>query len=135
TRDLLQRAQHAGQSDLAIAVILLTVFESINANELPRIISACSTYVQYLAIISPAQGVYPEVFPLLKQGGEQLLLQSRLLGLSGGHAANVQQALLADTLQNLLLISAVAQHSYPTDPLTFWEGVFIGETRFDCQPN
>ncbi|HWR09086.1 glycosyltransferase family 2 protein [Sporomusa sp.] len=135
TRDLLQRAQHAGQSDLAIAVILLTVFESINANDLPRIVSACSTYVQYLATTSPPQWVYPEVFPLLKQGGEQLLLQSRLLELSGGHAANAQQALLADTLQNLLLISTVAQHSYPTDPLTFWEGVFIGETRFDCQPN
>ncbi|QDR82550.1 tetratricopeptide repeat-containing glycosyltransferase family 2 protein [Sporomusa termitida] len=133
---LLAQIIQAGQSDLAIAVLLLSILESISARDLPRIISACGTYAQYLATLSPAHWPQPEIYVLLEQSSSKLLLQSRLLALSGGYAPNLRQALTADALQSLLLLAAVVQPSVPTtDPLTFWEGVFIGETHFAGQPD
>jgi tetratricopeptide (TPR) repeat protein len=133
TMGLLQRATQAGRFDLAIAIILLAIIESTSANDIPQVVSACTAYVQYLSTATPVHCLHTGMFTLLKQSGEKLLLQSRLLELSGGHLTNVQQALIEDAIQNLLLISSFVQRCFPTDPLKFWKGVFINETSFDCQ--
>ncbi|HWR45115.1 glycosyltransferase [Sporomusa sp.] len=133
TMGLLQRATQAGRFDLAIAIILLAIIERTSAKDIPRIVAACTAYVQCLLTASPAHCLDTAVFTLLSQSGEELVLQSRLLEMSGGHSTKVQQALIAGALQNLLLISTVVQRCFPTDPVKFWKGVFIDETRFDCQ--
>ena len=126
----------AGQSDLAIAILLLTILASANLRDLPQIVSACSAYAQYLTTLSPALWPQPEIYLLLEQSSSKLLLQSQLLALSGGYAPHWQQPLTAEVRQNLLLIAAVVQHRVPlTDPLAFWEEVFIGETHFTGQSN
>lgn len=133
---LLPRLSQPGQAELTIAALLLAILASVSTGDLSQAVSACDTYARHLAALAPAHWPQPEMYGLLEYNGSRLLLQSRLLALSGGHAPRVRQALTEDALQSLLLIAAVVQHRVPaTDPLTFWEGVFIGETHFAGQPN
>jgi len=134
TNAVLQQTRATNQIDLSFATIVLAIMERTKANDLVSITINCSAYVKLLATATPVDSLHTHMYTILTLGAQELLLQSQLLQFSCHPLHNIQQALLDSAERNLLLISSLVQKFFPTDLCKNWEEVFIGETRFGCQP-
>lgn len=122
----------AGLFTFELATLLFSIIKRSSTVDIRSIVTDCAAYHQRLKSIPAAS--YPSgTYAILVLGAEEIVLQSQLLQLAGDHAHLVRQALLAVTMENLLLVAFLVQELYPSDPLPYWEEVFLGETRFNCQ--
>lgn len=135
TTFLLQRTQEAGQPGLALATILLAMAERNKAGDIASLAELCYTYLQTLKSAIPANPLHTYVYTILSVGAEELLLQSKLIQMAGGHVRDIQQKLVDSVLEQLSLIASLIQEFSTGDPLLFWQGRFLGETCVNCQPD
>ncbi len=118
--------------ETASARMLLEAQYALRTNDARKLAAACSLLGQlphaaYPVLIAPA-----EVPALVTLGTELLLFESQLILLGSNLAA--QHSLEDSIFHQLRLLTAVISQSFPTNPLHFWEEVFIGEACFNRQP-
>lgn len=135
TASLLQQTQEAGMPELTLAAALLAVIERQQAGDVTALMECSSAYCRMLKAAMPAKPLQTDSYAILAAGAKELLLQGRLLQLSGGHSRDIAQALLDNARGQLVLLAYLICEFSTGDPLLFWQGVFWGETCTDCQPD
>lgn len=134
TNNLLNLAIQSGMYEVSLIVILCEILYSIWANDIERVVAQCDVYWRKL-VSSSFKNIRSEIYNILLKGGEELKLHGCLLNLSCGRLNTMQQEFSDCALINLMILSSLIEDISPADQLKIWEGAFIGETHFACQPD